>query len=199
MICKRQFFSTSRNFLLPFGKEYSRITKAVLRRQLRSRSRAMKLCEPCQAGNRAALSGMFHVPRGNRLRSCVRRTPSVSGRRRTFSYHSPRPENLGGKPHPAPLRARGRRAPDASVLPARRDFRMAIQREAGRGSFLGGEAVYQALYRKWRPKAFADVIVQEQITGTLSRKVRAGPPMPTSSPGPGAPGKPPAPKSWPRP
>ncbi len=51
---------------------------------------------------------------------------------------------------------------------------MAIQREAGRGSFLGGEAVYQALYRKWRPKAFADVIGQEHITGTLRRQVAEG-------------------------
>ena len=74
---KRYFSQSSENFLLPFGTEYSRITKAVLRRQLRSRSRAMKLCEPCQAGNRAALSGMFHVPRGNRLRSCLRRTAFV--------------------------------------------------------------------------------------------------------------------------
>ena len=29
--------------------------------------------EPCQAGNRAALSGMFHVPRGRRFRVCKRR------------------------------------------------------------------------------------------------------------------------------
>ena len=45
--------------------------------QLRSRSRAMEPREPCQAGNRAALSGMFHVPRGRRFRSCIRRTFSA--------------------------------------------------------------------------------------------------------------------------
>ena len=42
--------------------------------QLRSRSRAMDAREPCQAGNRAAFSGIFHVPRGCRFRSCIRRT-----------------------------------------------------------------------------------------------------------------------------
>ena len=68
------FFPRPANFLLPFGKEYSRIANVVLRGKLRSRSRAMDAREPCQAGNRAALSGMFHVPRGNRLRSFPRRT-----------------------------------------------------------------------------------------------------------------------------
>jgi len=34
--------------------------------------------------------------------------------------------------------------------------------------------VYQALYRKWRPKAFADVIGQEHITETLRRQVAEG-------------------------
>ncbi len=34
--------------------------------------------------------------------------------------------------------------------------------------------MYQALYRKWRPKAFADVIGQEHITGTLRRQVAEG-------------------------
>jgi DNA polymerase-3 subunit gamma/tau len=34
--------------------------------------------------------------------------------------------------------------------------------------------VYQALYRKWRPKAFADVIGQEHITETLRRQVSEG-------------------------
>ena len=37
-----------------------------------------------------------------------------------------------------------------------------------------GPAVYQALYRKWRPKAFADVIGQEHITETLRRQVAEG-------------------------
>ena len=34
--------------------------------------------------------------------------------------------------------------------------------------------MYQALYRKWRPKAFADVIGQEHITETLRRQVAEG-------------------------
>ena len=35
-------------------------------------------------------------------------------------------------------------------------------------------AVYQALYRKWRPKTFEDVIGQEHITETLKRQVADG-------------------------
>jgi len=34
--------------------------------------------------------------------------------------------------------------------------------------------VYQALYRKWRPKAFADVVGQEHITDTLRRQAAEG-------------------------
>ena len=34
--------------------------------------------------------------------------------------------------------------------------------------------MYQALYRKWRPKTFADVVGQEHITETLQRQVAAG-------------------------
>jgi len=34
--------------------------------------------------------------------------------------------------------------------------------------------MYQALYRKWRPKSFADVIGQEHITDTLRRQVAEG-------------------------
>ena len=34
----------------------------------------MDTCEPCQAGNRAALSGTIHVPQGRRSRSCIRRS-----------------------------------------------------------------------------------------------------------------------------
>ena len=39
-----------------------------------------------------------------------------------------------------------------------------------------GEAkkMYQALYRKWRPKTFADVVGQEHITATLQRQVAEG-------------------------
>ena len=34
--------------------------------------------------------------------------------------------------------------------------------------------MYQALYRKWRPKAFADVVGQEHITQTLRRQAAQG-------------------------
>ena len=34
--------------------------------------------------------------------------------------------------------------------------------------------MYQALYRKWRPRAFDDVVGQEHITDTLKRQVAAG-------------------------
>ena len=38
----------------------------------------------------------------------------------------------------------------------------------------GGLRMYQALYRKWRPKTFADVVGQEHITETLQRQVAEG-------------------------
>ncbi len=34
--------------------------------------------------------------------------------------------------------------------------------------------MYQALYRKWRPRTFDDVVGQEHVTGTLKRQVAAG-------------------------
>ena len=34
--------------------------------------------------------------------------------------------------------------------------------------------MYQALYRKWRPRTFDDVVGQEHITGTLRRQVESG-------------------------
>ena len=34
--------------------------------------------------------------------------------------------------------------------------------------------MYQALYRKWRPRTFDDVVGQEHITGTLQRQVETG-------------------------
>ena len=37
----------------------------------------MGTCEPCQAGNRAALSGTIHVPQGRRFRSCIRGSISI--------------------------------------------------------------------------------------------------------------------------
>ena len=39
---------------------------------------------------------------------------------------------------------------------------------------LGGALLYQALYRKWRPKTFSDVVGQEHITSTLRRQVAEG-------------------------
>lgn len=38
----------------------------------------------------------------------------------------------------------------------------------------GGGGLYQALYRKWRPKTFDDVVGQEHITETLKNQVRTG-------------------------
>ena len=97
-------------------------------------------CEPCQAGNRAALSGMFHVPRGRRFRSCMRRT-----------------------------------------------------------FFAGGDFLYQALYRKWRPRTFDDVVGQSHITDTLKRQAGhrpAEPRLPVYR-HPGERARPPAPRSCP--
>jgi len=39
---------------------------------------------------------------------------------------------------------------------------------------MGGVLLYQALYRKWRPKTFSDVVGQEHITSTLKRQVAEG-------------------------
>ena len=37
-----------------------------------------------------------------------------------------------------------------------------------------GENMYQALYRKWRPRTFDDVVGQQNITATLSNEVESG-------------------------
>ena len=34
--------------------------------------------------------------------------------------------------------------------------------------------MYQALYRKWRPKSFDDVVSQPQITATLKNQIASG-------------------------
>ena len=34
--------------------------------------------------------------------------------------------------------------------------------------------MYQALYRKWRPKTFSEVVGQAHITSTLQRQVAEG-------------------------
>ncbi|MEG1942761.1 MAG: DUF815 domain-containing protein, partial [Angelakisella sp.] len=36
--------------------------------------------------------------------------------------------------------------------------------------------MYQALYRKWRPKTFDDVVGQEHITTTLRNEISSGRP-----------------------
>ena len=38
----------------------------------------------------------------------------------------------------------------------------------------GGVPVYQALYRKYRPKTFSEVVGQQHITDTLQRQVADG-------------------------
>jgi len=38
----------------------------------------------------------------------------------------------------------------------------------------GGESVYQALYRKWRPQTFDEVVGQRHITETLKNQVKSG-------------------------
>ena len=67
--------ATSAFFLLPNVPTCSKITLlTVLRVKLRSRSCAMDAHESCQAGNRAALRGIIHVPQGRRLCGFMGRT-----------------------------------------------------------------------------------------------------------------------------
>ena len=47
-------------------------------------------------------------------------------------------------------------------------------RHAAQEVLLGGGPLYQALYRKWRPKTFSDVIGQSHITQTLKKQVAEG-------------------------
>ena len=54
------------------------------------------------------------------------------------------------------------------MCPAARSFLFLLQVSAG------GERIYLALYRKWRPKRFSDVVSQEHITRTLQNQVREG-------------------------
>ena len=89
----------------------------------RCRSRAWAACEPCQAGNRAALSGACLVPRSS-----------------LHLYAKQRSRVL------CPL-----------FLYLRRDVSM-----------------YRALYRKWRPQRFADVVGQTAIVTALQNQIAAG-------------------------
>ena len=43
----------------------------------------------------------------------------------------------------------------------------------GHKYYQGGESMYQALYRKWRPRTFEDVVGQAHITDTIKRQVAA--------------------------
>lgn len=60
--------------------------------------------------------------------------------------------------------------------------------------------MYQALYRKYRPKTFSEVVGQQHITDTLQRQVADGQVGHAYLfTGTGAPERPPVPGSWPRP
>jgi len=83
--------------------------------------------EPCQAGNRAALSGSFCAPQV----TCY--------------------------PHD--------RATTACLFFVSNYYNK---------TYNGGEQMYQALYRKYRPTVFDDVVGQEHITTTLKNEVATG-------------------------
>ena len=77
--------ATSAFFLLPNAPTCSKITLlTVLRVKLRSRSCAMDAHESCQAGNRAALRGIIHVPQGRRLCGFMGRTVCVLAKNLRF-------------------------------------------------------------------------------------------------------------------
>ena len=92
--------------------------RAVIRDMQVRAARATLNREPCQAGNRAALSGFQRAPRDS-VRACM--SGSIAGR-----------------------------------------------------TFQGGWLLYQALYRKWRPRVFEDVAGQPHITATLKNELTAG-------------------------
>lgn len=59
--------------------------------------------------------------------------------------------------------------------------------------------MYQVLYRKYRPRVFADVYGQDHVTSTLKNEIKEGRISHAYLfTGPAAPAKPPVPKSWPR-
>ncbi len=59
------------------------------------------------------------------------------------------------------------------ILPlSRQNHYIGLCREQdGRYIVKGGDFVYQALYRKWRPRTFDDVVGQEQVTETLKNQI----------------------------
>ncbi len=74
------------------------------------------------------------------------------------------------------LCAAGRREPcDAAGLSVRISSR--TNRGGGLSCFpfsLGGDVLYQVLYRKWRPKTFSEVVGQPQVTVTLKNELKSG-------------------------
>ncbi len=96
------------------------------------RSCATETREPCQAGNRAALSGAFRVPQGSRIRAGCRR-----------NGHSPL-------------------------------FKVGVCSLVKSHYFLHGrgEGMYQALYRKWRPQTFDEVVGRSHRDAEKSGPVR---------------------------
>lgn len=55
-----------------------------------------------------------------------------------------------------------------------RGVALCVLRAHGKSYGKGGGVVYQALYRKWRPKTFEEVVGQSHITDTLRRQVAEG-------------------------
>lgn len=125
-------------------------------RALKNGSRAIRCRESCQAGDRAALSGFSDVPRG-----CLFRARSVTAHVNAY-----------------------RRAVHGLILyPAifvdRKNSGTFILRIVGTKAnclitLKGRENMYQALYRKWRPSVFDDVVGQEHITSILRSEIASG-------------------------
>ncbi len=115
--------------------------------------------EPCQAGNRAALSGCLCVPQQTLYILMSDRTPRRRGHAPEISENS----RIGQRP--------GREAwalfLNADILREHRKIFRGIQKK-------GGTGMYLALYRKYRPKTFEDVISQPHITTTLKNEVATG-------------------------
>ena len=93
-----------------------------------------------------------------------------------------------------------RRLPSAAVKPA--SVRKAAQPRALPAvfcSFAGGEPMYRALYRKWRPQRFADVVGRRPSSRPCrTRFLQGASAMRICSPAPAAPARRPAPRSLPR-
>ena len=107
---------------------------------MRDRSCAIESCEPCQTGNRAALSSIFGVPQERLFRACLHRSR------------------------------------------AERRIRLQAVRSKRLGKFIASLycdfwevwLLYQALYRKWRPKTFSEMSGQDAVRTVLKREVLEG-------------------------